>query len=563
MAGRLVRQVPASTLLLCAWASWCGGRAAGVCINEVLYDPAGADSGREFVELFNADSSGVSLEGWQLEAGNGAQPGDWRVQWRGRATDRIAARGFFLIAGPRREEPADARAPLELQNGPDAVRLCAPDGVRDRVGWGALEEAEFFEGRAAPDAASGSALARVPDGIDRDDNAADFQPRASPTPGRTNAPAGALSIGPAEWDPPLLDPAGSGRLRLAITNGGAGPIALAALEVRLECPAVSSATPDPRGGDLAPGGTARLCWSLAASPDTGTVSVAVSVRTAGGERCDAEFPLRIGRGAVWISEVSYDPASAEGEWVELRSAAARSLDLRGWQLADASGQATTLGPDEVRLPPGGLVVVAQDPEGLRGRWPELDPAILAPRVGSWPSLNNSTDPERGYADQVLLSDAGGLPVDYVRYCPGDLDGDGVTLERWIEGGCLVDPATLFPCPAPRGGTPGASNGAFSSGPQPFFPDRAGWPTFCRIVIPGPADGAREITADVFSLAGTRIATLAAGARAGGPALLSWDGRRADGRPLPTGIYLVRAAVRSTATGEIRTRVCPVSLVRDR
>ena len=99
-------------------------------------------------------------------------------------------------------------------------------------------------------------------------------------------------------------------------------------------------------------------------------------------------------------------------------------------------------------------------------------------------------------------------------------------------------------------------------PQPFFPDRADGPRFCRIVLPAPDGAAHQVTVDVFSLAGERVATLIAGGGANGPLALAWNGRRSDGRPLPTGVYLVRAVLHSGAAGETRTRVRPLALVRE-
>ena len=73
------------------------------------------------------------------------------------------------------------------------------------VGWGALEYAEYYEGDPAADVSAGWALARVPDGVDTDSNAADFLARAYPTPGATNAPAWSLGLSGLQCDPPILD----------------------------------------------------------------------------------------------------------------------------------------------------------------------------------------------------------------------------------------------------------------------------------------------------------------------------------------------------------------------
>jgi hypothetical protein len=162
-----------------------------------------------------------------------------------------------------------------------------------------------------------------------------------------------------------------------------------------------------------------------------------------------------------------------------------------------------------------------------------------------------------------------VPVDYVRYIPGSLDGHGVSLERWIEGGQLVDPCALVPCPAPAGSTPGsalpdappAGQGELVPRPLIFYPDRPGEPHYCRVVLAAPDAQRARVTADIYALDGTRVATLAAGAECAGPLWLTWDGCGAGGRPLPTGLYLVRALVRSGEPVTERRFVHPVALVR--
>ena len=118
----------------------------------MLYDPPGADSGLEYVEL--AASAGAdttaSLAGWVVQTGNGAQPGVWTVAWAGAPGDRL--RGGLFVIGEAEVRPApDVVVNLDLQNGPDACRLMGPAGEEDRLGWGTPLDASFFEGAPAQD----------------------------------------------------------------------------------------------------------------------------------------------------------------------------------------------------------------------------------------------------------------------------------------------------------------------------------------------------------------------------------------------------------------------------
>jgi hypothetical protein len=567
--GTTAKRVAGAVLFLAtAWAA----PVDGVCINEILYDPSGADAGREFIELYNPDSTSQELHGWSLEAGNGAQPGDWRRQWEGGAPDRIGPRGFFLIAGAAFEGVADARAPLDMQNGPDAVRLRAPSGWTDRVGWGELEHEEFFEGVPAPDAPSGSTLARIPDGLDRDDNRSDLRICPQPTPGRANAGAGGIDIDQVRCVPPILDAGGTGELSVTVTDGGSEIVDLGELRWVLDGPGLRVDVRRAPVGMIRPGESAVFVWALRPLASEGAASVRISLTGPGGERSEALAPVWIGRGEVWISEIQYDPSGSDGEWIELAFGGTEPIDLAGWQIRDASGRGSTIGPGPVMFEPRGCALVAESPGGLRASWPELSPEAILPRTGGWPSLNNSLDRELGYADQILLLEADGTPVDYVNYVPGDLDGGGVSLERWIEASRLIDPFVLVPCASPRGSTPGFTGWVPPQGslggsgirpdPNPFFAGREGGPRLCRIVLSAPFDGPRQVTADIFSLTGERVATLVAGARTSGPVVLAWDGCRADGRFLPTGLYLVRAVLRSIESDRSQTQLHSVALVRE-
>ena len=128
---------------------------AQVVLNEVLYDPEGADTGYEFVEVLNCGRLPVSLAGWVLETGNGASPDDWTVEWVGGDLDELGSGEFLLIGEDAVVPPPDVVTPLDLQNGPDAARLRDGDAVVDVVGWGEPLFAGYCEGSPAVDVPGG------------------------------------------------------------------------------------------------------------------------------------------------------------------------------------------------------------------------------------------------------------------------------------------------------------------------------------------------------------------------------------------------------------------------
>lgn len=125
--------------------------------------------------------------------------------------------------------------------------------------------------------------------------------------------------------------------------------------------------------------------------------------------------------AVIINEIMYHPVADDlaGEFVELFNRSGDAIDVGGWQLVDAVAAQLRAG---TRLEPGGFLVVAADPVGLRAAHPGL---VVA--TGFEGSLANG-------GERLALLDACGGLVDVVRYADGGrwpeaADGGGSSLER--------------------------------------------------------------------------------------------------------------------------------------
>jgi hypothetical protein len=154
-------------------------------ISEVLYDAVGSDNATTFIELYG--TPGTSLDGWHLEAVNGADGALGPILT---LTGVIGADGFFVVAdgdaGTTQVAEADLILNYDLQNGPDSLVLRdALGNVLDALGYGAFGAAEIFagEGSPAPDGIAGQSLARVFADRDTNDNLADFMLLDLPTPG--------------------------------------------------------------------------------------------------------------------------------------------------------------------------------------------------------------------------------------------------------------------------------------------------------------------------------------------------------------------------------------------
>lgn len=188
-------------------------RSAGagkLVINEVDYDNVGVDTA-EYIELFNAGTSPVSLAGLAVVLVNGSTgvPYDTIDLSSQQSLD---AGKYLVIAGPNVDVASGAKhidpvwSQDQIQNGaPDGVALVdtVTKTVLDALSYegkitaAAIPELEpppsLVEGAELPTTVSDSSsqertLCRTPNGSDTDQAATDWAICATPTPGAANVP---------------------------------------------------------------------------------------------------------------------------------------------------------------------------------------------------------------------------------------------------------------------------------------------------------------------------------------------------------------------------------------
>jgi len=512
-----------------------GAVATALVVNEVLYDPAGADAGREFVELVALES--VALNGWTLEAGDGAG-GTWRAVWRGSGS---IVTGTFFVVGGDSVRAAHARLTGDLQNGPDAIRLVDPRGqVHDRVGWGGLDDALFFETQPAADVASRS-LARDPDARDSDDNGRDFV-AATPTPGRRNRARRDLALALEPPDPLYAWPGRSLRATVTVHNRGSDAVGDWDVTARWSR-VVATDTLAPRAlhgartgaATLVPGDSTRIVFVC--NDGIGLYRLDVHGRFADEDSSSDRVAawVRIGSSDLVIDEILYAPVSGEAEWIELHNRGGAAIALAGHTLTDRSRRRATLRGTAALAPGARGIVAADTTTAIRGL------AATAPRWAAvpWPSLNDSG--EGDWADALVLRDTSGIVADALGYAAVARER-GRSIER-----IAVQPDARgvgwAPCTAPTGATPGLPNSiqaapvgagaAFELRPNPFSPGRDGADDriVVHAVVPAGYTGCRI---EVFDLDGRRRARLLADALGPGPRTLAWAGTADSGSPLELG-----------------------------
>ncbi|MEE2751851.1 MAG: lamin tail domain-containing protein, partial [Myxococcota bacterium] len=142
-----------------------------VVINEIMTDPEGSDGGYEWVEIYNADSIPVPLNGWAIEA---AKSG-WSEEVE--LFGILPAGAYLLIGEENVSGGVDIEASLDFGNAStssDGVRLVCGDGVADTVLYGSPNSDEFRDDGGgvatslAEVARGGQCLARIQNGYDTD-----------------------------------------------------------------------------------------------------------------------------------------------------------------------------------------------------------------------------------------------------------------------------------------------------------------------------------------------------------------------------------------------------------
>ncbi len=185
-----------------------------VKINEILYDPEGSDSDKEWIEFYNNSDSAISLKSWKIYLGGNSFALAYTFP-----EVSIKAKGFLVVGFP---DFCDLQENFAFQNGgsaTDGVKLEDSAGVcRDVLLYDspnsnslAIEDGSIGN-KFAPDVSSGHSLARKIDGKDSDNCEEDFIECAEPTPGKSNVKEKpvfkkwqTMKISELYYDPPGTD----------------------------------------------------------------------------------------------------------------------------------------------------------------------------------------------------------------------------------------------------------------------------------------------------------------------------------------------------------------------
>jgi hypothetical protein len=156
-------------------------------INEVDYDQPSTDTA-EFLEIKNVSDAPIDLDSYSVRAVNGANNTIYADIDLPAAS--LAAGDYFVVCANAATVPncdLDGSPDTNfIQNGnPDAVALILGSGIVDTVSYGGVTTGYTEGSSGAPTENAGQGLSRCEDGVDTDQNDADFV-TAALTPGASN-----------------------------------------------------------------------------------------------------------------------------------------------------------------------------------------------------------------------------------------------------------------------------------------------------------------------------------------------------------------------------------------
>jgi hypothetical protein len=527
---------------------------ASVVINEVCYDPAGADEGWEWIELYNSGPETVDLAGALILSGGSSYSLVCTLPHFLLRPER------FILIGEANVTQAAVITPLGFQNGgseSDAIQYIGPDGeytdtvVYDSPNTNNLtDDSGSTATHFAPDVPEGHSLARVMDGFDTDDCGFDFISEANPTPGLPNR----LYVNYALAHANTWQEDGDWLLGVHVKNlSPISPLVTATLSVWMDDILVASGSvcgltandslyyqftlPVSDNQDHQIG----ILLELPEDPDTSDNFLQLSL-------------FGLPQGTPQLNELMYYPPTGRQEWIEIHVAQHADAAFlpsnkshshkTSYSISDEAGNHFSFS-----LPSAaGYYVLCGSGSELLADYAACPPAAVI-EVTGWAQLNNS-------GDTVLLHDPEGAVIDSVSYS-GSSAQQGKSLERYLTD--QGEPAWRFSFDA-SGATPGRQN----SSPVSVPPNLEG-----RLNLLGSPCKARagelisiyyqleqpshRANCRIYDRAGSLVRILADNLSIASDGALFWDGKDHQGNYLPRGLYYLVWESKPSSGGKLFRR----------
>lgn len=536
--------------------------AQNIIISEVMFNPDGNENAREFVELYNAGGSAVSLEGWMIGDG---EDSDMLVPADG-ITWLVPSKSYALVFDP------DYFDTEELYNGiPEDVPLFMVDdkAIGSRGLSNSTAEPVLLFSADGDTISSVSYSLDCPPGhsweriyIDGADNGNNFAPSDEPegTPGRVNS-AAPPRINPAiTKDDITISPESvsmGDRVAISVRCRNAGTEAFANPRVTVFFQPGSIITDTVLQEQLNPGGiSGEITCQHIIPGGMLSLTVIVDAQNASPESADDDtvtvaLTVPITADTILLTEIMAAPLLDEPEWVEVMNSADVPVDMYGWSVLDESGAASDPVSSHVLLPGGSYAVLTE--EFLNGYTiPDSAPVLV---IDKFPPLNNNSD-------MVFLTDAVGEPLDSANW---EDALSGISLER-ID--LIPDEGHGWDtCVNPAGATPGQDNSIVFTDVSEDVPDE-----ISITIEPNPFEQSAHISYSLpFPLARVRLLVYDRRGRlaktirnvdeSGSAWSGIWDGCDNNGSRLSAGPYILFFEAFDKRSGKMHCEKIPIVVAR--
>ncbi|PKN79240.1 MAG: hypothetical protein CVU48_05825 [Candidatus Cloacimonetes bacterium HGW-Cloacimonetes-1] len=518
---------------------FCASLSAEVVINELMYDPIDADTGKEWIELFNNGTSTVNLAGAKIQKAGAT----FETVFTFPAF--LLRPGRYVLVGESQVSQAAFIATLQFQNGgsaTDGVRYLSSDEsytdtvLYDYPNTSLLPDDTGIPGSGwAEDVSAGYSLARKWDGVDTNDCSVDFIAELNPTPGYANH----VDCDFALRNPLVYQDNSSWILSVWVVNcSEISPAFSLKLLVSLDNQACQTL-------DLNP----------IAALDSTELTIALPIYDMDNHIIGLELQVQDDSNPVnnsWnytlvqsqptlplINEFMYDPQPGHPEWIELHVEQPYVSEL-DYELFDNAGNS---GDFSLPAGAGGYIILCNHRDIFLSAFPECAQSTVL-ELNAWPQLNNT-------GDSIILRSANAT-IDSVSYA-GDSYHRGQSLER----SNMSAPVSWRYSVDPSGATPGRQN-SIDIPPDVTFSGRLkleGSPLHpisgasLRLYYQLP-DATSRVSCHVYDLQGRKQRSLATNLTVGQSGYIEWDGADIHGKYLARGLYIILWESQSSTGGKI-------------
>lgn len=409
--------------------------AQNVKINEILYDAIGSDTGKEWIELYNADTISINLKDYKIE-----KAGESFSTCFTFPADTLEP-GEFLLIGEEEVENADMTTTLGFYNSvnrTDGVRIISADGdTIDTVLYGepnnndlpgdANQPGIYF----APDTDPGNSLIRFPDGYDTDNCENDFFECITTTPGLPNCN---ISLDSLTFVPSHPDTTDNVSVTFFIKN--LAPATLYAGICNYKILIDDNLLIEGAVEDTIPAND-TLAYTVHLgifNPGIYNLKVNVFPHDFISDSNNVIFTsFLVGEAPIIINEIMFYPGEESGgiEWVEVYNRSDSTLSLLNWHIRDANPSWRPIISDK-ELSPGSYGVIVDEGDSLEVLSEYYGGDITFFQSDRFPGLNNDED-------EVLLGNSFCTVIDSVFYTVKEPDcPQNYSIERIIPFEDLPD-----------------------------------------------------------------------------------------------------------------------------